>query len=137
MLSPRARAILSRMALPEIQALSQRKLQEAIASGVPFAGLRRMSRPQVQRLFATQPDRALCLALIGSEGELPFVRANVSAARRARLEEDLLHARKLFSDGTIDPEEALQARHAMETAARKMLEEQAGRVKKNRPDAPP
>ena len=84
----------------------------------------------MQRLFATQSDRALCLALIGSEGELAFVRANVSSARRARLEEDLLHARRMFSEGTIDPEEAVQARNAVETAARKLLEEQATRAKK-------
>jgi hypothetical protein len=147
LLSPRARGILSRMALPGIQERARRKLQEAVASGMPFAGLKRMSKPMVQRLLATQPDRAICLALIGSEGELTFVRANVSAARRARLEEDLVNARNLLSEGAIDPEEAVRARKSIEEAARRMLEEQAGRGQKGRggmrpsnappPNAPP
>ena len=128
LLSPRARGILSRMALPGIRQQARQKLQEAVTSGVPFAALRKMSRPLVQRLFATQADRAICLALVGSEGELAFVRANVSAARRARLEEDIAQVRALLADGSIDPEEAVQARKSMETAARRMLEEQARKV---------
>jgi hypothetical protein len=123
LLSPRARGILSRMALPGIQQRARQKLQEAVSSGVPFAALRKMSKPLVQRLFATQPDRAICLALAGSESELAFVRANVSAARRARLEEDLAHVRTQLSEGSIDPDEAMRARRSIEEAALRMREE--------------
>jgi hypothetical protein len=133
LLSPRARTILSRMAMPGITRRSQQRLREAVAAGIPFATLRRMGRPQLQRLLATQPDRAVCLALAGSEGDLALVRANVSAARRARLEEGLVHARRLLEEGTIDHEEAMQARAALEKAARQMMEEQAKREQKRRP----
>jgi hypothetical protein len=132
LLSPRARSILSRMVLPGLQARSRQKLSEAVSTGVPFMTLRRMARPQVQRLLATLPDRTLCLALVGSEGELAFIRANVSAARRARLEEDLLRARKQLEEGAIGHEEAVRARAAVEAAARQVMEEQAKRAPKGR-----
>jgi hypothetical protein len=129
LLSPRARGILSRMVLPGILQRARQRLQEAVASGVPFAALRKMSKPLVQRLFATQPDRAVCLALAGSEGEREFVRANVSAARRARLEEDLVQVRAGLSDGSIDPDEAVRARKSLAEAARRMVEEQAAHAR--------
>ena len=124
LLSPRARGILSRMALPGIRERSRQRLQEAVSSGVPFAALRRMSKPLVQRVFATQSDRTVGLALLGSEGELPFVRAHVSAARRARLEEEVAQLRALASAGSIDPEEAVQARSAVDAEARRVVDQQ-------------
>ena len=125
LLSPRARFILAEMVLPPMRARARRKLEETSAAGIPFSALRSMSAPQVQRFLATQPSRMICLGLVGAEAELSFVRKHVSAARAARLEEDLLLARRQLDSGALEWDEAVQAKMELERAARKMIQENA------------
>jgi hypothetical protein len=125
LLSPRARFILAEMVLPPMRARARRRLEETSAAGIPFSALRSMSAPQVQRFLATQPDRKICLGLVGAEAELAFVRKHVSAARAERLEEDLLLARKQLDGGVLEWDEAVQAKRELEKAARKMIQENA------------
>jgi hypothetical protein len=123
LLSPRARFVLAQMILPPQRARARRILEETSAAGIPFAALRAMSAPQVQRFLATQPDRLICLALVGAEAELAFVRRHVSAARAVRLEEDLLLSRKQLDGGVLEWDEAVQAKRELERAARTMIQE--------------
>jgi hypothetical protein len=126
LLSPRARYILAEMILPSMRAQARKRLEEASTAGPPFATLRTMSAPQVQRFFATQSSRVICLGLVGAEAELAFVRKHVSAARATRLEEDLLLARKQLENGTLEWDEAVQAKKDMENSAR-MIQDSAKR----------
>ncbi len=125
LLSPRARFMLAEMILPPLRARARRRLEETSTAGIPFAALRSMRVPQVQRFLATQPHRMICLGLVGAEAELSFVRKHVSAARAALLEEDLLLVRKQLADGTVEWDEAVQAKMELERAARKMIQENA------------
>jgi hypothetical protein len=125
LLSPRARFVLAEMILPPLRARARRILEETSAAGIPFGAMRTMSAPQVQRFLATQPDRKICLGLVGAEAELAFVRKHVSAARVERLEEDLLLARKQLDGGVLEWDEAVQAKRELEKAARKMIQENA------------
>jgi hypothetical protein len=100
-------------------------VEEESAAGLPFAALRTMSAPQVQRFFAGRPDRMICLGLVGAEAEISFVRKHVSGARAARLEEDLLHIRKQLENGTLEWDEAAQAKKDMERSAQSMIQEGA------------
>jgi hypothetical protein len=125
LLSPRARFILAEMILPAQRARARRRLEETSTAGIPFAALRSMRVPQVQRFLATQPHRMICLGLVGAEAELAFVRKHVSAARAALLEEELLLVRKQLADGTLEWDEAVQAKMELERAARKMIQENA------------
>lgn len=125
LLSPRARFILAELILPPLRARARRRLEETSAAGIPFAALRSMSAPQVQRFLATQPGRMICLGLVGAEAELAFVRKHVSAARAQRLEEDLLLARKQLESGALEWDEAVQAKTELESAARRMIQENA------------
>ncbi|MFI5368042.1 MAG: hypothetical protein ACHQ1F_03405 [Spirochaetia bacterium] len=125
LLSPRARFLLAEMILPPLRARARRTLQETTAAGIPFAALRTMSAPQAQRFLATQPDKTICLGLVGAEAELAIVRKHVSAARAERLEEDLLLARKQLDGGILEWDEAVQARQELERAARTMIQENA------------
>jgi len=121
LLSPRARFVLAEMILPPLRARARRILDETSAAGIPFTALREMSAPQAQRFLATQPDRTICLGLVGAEAELAFVRKNVSAARAERLEEDLLLVRKQLDGGLLEWDEAVQAKRELESAARTMI----------------
>ena len=125
LLSPRARFVLAEMILPPLRARARRILDETAAAGIPFAALRTMSAPQVQRFFATQPDRTICLGLVGAEAELALVRKHVSAARAERLEEDLLLMRKQLDGGILEWDEAVQAKRELEKAVRTMIQEKA------------
>jgi len=125
LLSPRARFVLSEMVLPPLRARARRILDETSAAGIPFGALRTMSAPQVQRFLATQPDRTICLGLVGAEAELVLVRKHVSAARAARLEEDLLLVRKQLDSGSLEWDEAVQAKRELEKAARTTIQQNA------------
>ena len=125
LLSPRARFVLAEMILPPLRARARRILEETSAAGIPFAALREMSAPQAQRFLATQPDRTICLGLAGAEAELGFVRKHVNAARAARLEEDMVLFRKQLESGVLEWDEAAQAKHELERAARTMIQEDA------------
>ncbi len=125
LLSPRARFVLAEMILPPLRARARRILEETSTAGIPFAALHTMSAPRVQRFLATRPDRAICLALVGAEAELAFVRKNVSAARAQRLEEDLLLSRRQLEDGGLEWEDAVQAKRELEKAVRKMMQQEA------------
>lgn len=125
LLSPRARYILSDMILPSMRAQARARAEEALTAGLPFSTLRAMSAPQIQRFFAAQSGKAICLGLVGAESELSFVRKHVSAARATRLEEDLLHMRRELENGTLEWDEAAQAKKDLERSARKMIQEGA------------
>lgn len=122
LLSPRARYILSEIIVPPLRAQARKRMEDVAASGIPFVTLRSMSAPLVQRFLGTRSDRAICLGIMGSEAELPFIRKHVSAARASRLEEDLLLARKQLESGDMEWGEALRARTEMEKAAKDMIE---------------
>jgi hypothetical protein len=125
LLSPRARFVLAEMILPPLRARARRILEETSAAGIPFAALRAMSAPQVQRFLATQPDKTICLGLVGAEAELAFVRKHVSAARAERLEEDLLLVRTQLDGGLLEWDEAVLAKRELERTARTMMQENA------------
>jgi hypothetical protein len=122
LLSPRARYILSEIIVPPLRAQARKRMEDVAASGIPFVTLRSMSAPLVQRLLATRSDRTICLGIVGSEAELPFIRKHVSAARASRLEEDLLLARKQLESGDMEWAEALRARTEIEKAAKDLIE---------------
>jgi hypothetical protein len=125
LLSPRARYILSEMVMPPLREAQRERMRALAASGVPFARLRGMSRQQLQQLLGAQPARALCLSLLGAEGELAFVRQSLSATRGTELGEDLRRARKQMDQGTLAYEDVIQAKNDLEEAALRVMEEAA------------
>jgi hypothetical protein len=138
-LSPRARFILAEMVMPALRARARESLRQVVATGIPFASLRAMSRPQLQQLLGAQPTRTLCLSLVGAEQELSRVLQNVSAARAAELREDLPRAKKMIEEGSIEYEEVIRAKQEMEKAARDKMEQadKAAAARRNESAAPP
>ncbi len=135
LVSRRATLVLERFFLPRLRAKNEESLRAIAADGVPYSAVRRLPKAQIQQFFATQPNRAIALSLMGSEDEFSFVRQYVSKKRAAGLSEDIAFIARQHGEGRVEIGEILEAKLGMERAAGKMAEElarQAAREKKRK-----
>jgi len=132
LLSPRALLVLEKFVLPGLRAAAQKNLDAAAAAGVPFSTVRLMPKPQIQQFLGTQPNRSLALCLMGSEKELGFVTANVSAARASSLAEDIAYIRREYGAGRVETADVLGAMRGVEAAARAMIERREKQAERER-----
>lgn len=125
LLSPRALSILETVVMPAVRIRTKDELARAAAGGMPFASIRKLSKAQAQQFLSLQPNRLLCLALLGAEGELSFISANVSRKKRTALNEDLDFIRSQQARGLVEIAEVLEAKQELERKVHELSESRA------------
>jgi hypothetical protein len=123
LVSERCLLVLEGMFLPGVRAKAGERLARVTADGVPFRTVRKIPKTRLQQFLGIQPERALCLSLIGAEGELGFLRANMSRKHAAALEEMLTLLRTQYDQGSIEIDEVVRMKEETEKSARTLLEE--------------
>ncbi len=92
------------------RAHTEEELAALAKRGEPFASLGALAARVAQAACAALDDRDLAFVLLDAEASLPLVRKHVSAARMARLKEDILFVKKGIKAGKFGLEELLAAK---------------------------